>query len=347
MTRALLVCPGRGSYARESLGSLQGRSPAAQAVIAACDAWRAERGLPSVSELDAAEAFSARKHSAGEHASLLTAACTWADHAELRQDWQVVGVVGNSMGWYTALAVAGALPLDAAIALVDTMGSYQAQNVIGGQLMVPLTDADWTPSPSRVAQVEAALTAARAAGHVADWSIRLGSFAVLGADDGGLAFLKAALPAETRGARTFPAQLPLHSAFHTGLLQPTSERAQADLGWLPFQPPRVPLVDGRGALFRPWSADPAELAAYTLGHQVVRPYDFALSLQVACEHTAPDVIVLLGPGNPLGGPVAASLVHMGWRAMRTRADLDAHQAGDPPLLLSFGVPEQRARLLGA
>lgn len=343
MTRALLVCPGRGSYARESLGWLKDRAPA---VVGACDRWRADRGLPTVSELDAATTFSARRHSAGEHASLLTAACTWADHAELRPDWQVVGVVGNSMGWYTALAVAGALPLEAAIALVDTMGSYQQDNVLGGQLMVPLTDPDWTPSPARLAAVEQALAAARAAGHVADWSIRLGSFAVLGADEAGLAFLKARLPAETRGARTFPAQLPLHSAFHTALLAGASERAQADLAWLPFQAPRVPLVDGRGQIFRPHSADPEALRSYTLGHQVVRPYDFAMSLQVACEHTAPDVIVLLGPGNPLGGPVAATLVHTGWRAMRTRADFEAQQQGELPLLLSFGVEEQRQILVG-
>lgn len=345
MTRALLVAPGRGSYDRASLGSLQQRSPAAAAVIDAADALRAARGLPTVRQLDAEPAFSARKHSAGEHASLLTATATLADAAELSDRFEVVGVVGNSMGWYTALGLAGALDLHDTLRLIETMGSYQEGNVIGGQLMVPLTAADWTPEPHRRAAIDAALQAARDAGHGAWWSIDLGSFAVLGADDGGLAFLKAHLPTETRGPRTFPAQLPLHSAFHTPLLQPTSARAQHELADLNFQAPRVPLIDGRGRVFWPHSADPAALFAYTLGHQVTEPYDFAGSLHAALHQTAPEVIVLLGPGNPLGGPVAATLLKLGWAGLHDRAAFDARQAA-APLLLSFGIAEQRQHLTG-
>src|SRR5690606_27109538 len=106
------------------------------------------RGLPTVTALDAAERYSNRLHVAGEHASLLTAACSLADAADLDRDrYEVVGVVGNSMGFYTALAVADALPLPDAVRLIDTMGAYQESNVLGGQILYPLVDEAWRPSP--------------------------------------------------------------------------------------------------------------------------------------------------------------------------------------------------------
>jgi [acyl-carrier-protein] S-malonyltransferase len=345
-TRALIVCPGRGSYGKESLGSLRDRSPAAAAVIAAADALRTAAGRPTVSELDALDRHSAARHVAGEHASLLTATASLADLADLGPHVEIVGVCGNSMGWYTALVAAGALSLHDGLRLIETMGSYQANNVIGGQLLYPITHPDWTPDPERRARVEAALAAARTAGHAAGWSIDLGSFAVLGADDAGLAAITAALPPEARGAQTFPVRLPLHSAFHTALMGPTSDRARAELADLDFRAPRVPLIDGRGVVFRPWSADPAALADYTLGHQVTDPYDFARGLRAALHHTAPDVVVLLGPGNSLGGPSAATLVHAHWHGAETRAAFEAETAR-APMLLSFAVPEQRARLVQA
>ena len=109
--RALVLCPGRGSYSRKQLGSLQGRPSAA---LDAFDALRAEWGQPGPRALDAADRFSPRTHIAGEHASILTAGATLADVEQIDRDaFEIVGVVGNSMGWYTALGVAGALSLQA------------------------------------------------------------------------------------------------------------------------------------------------------------------------------------------------------------------------------------------
>ena len=61
------------------------------------------------------------------------------------------------MGWYTALAASGALPLDHAIRLIDTMGAYQARNVIGGQVLYPITDGDWRIDEQLEASVALAL----------------------------------------------------------------------------------------------------------------------------------------------------------------------------------------------
>ena len=72
MKRVVVVCPGRGSYSKETLGSLQSRSPAANAWLDACDAWRAANGRSTVRELDAAATYSGKLHVAGENASLLT-----------------------------------------------------------------------------------------------------------------------------------------------------------------------------------------------------------------------------------------------------------------------------------
>ena len=344
MTRALLVCPGRGSYERAALGSLADRSPAATAVIDAADALRSRLGRPTLRSIDTTP-WKTSLHVAGEHASLLTATCSLADLADLdRHRYDLVGVCGNSMGWYTALGASGALPLDDMLTLIETMGSYQAGNVLGGQILYPVCDDAWRPDPTLEAAVEAALAAARAEGHGAWWSIRLGGHAVLGADEGGLKALANHLPKLDKGARTFPMQLPLHSAFHTPLLQETSERACAELGGLAFRAPDLPLADGRGYVFRPTWASPDDLWSYTLGHQVVAPYDFTASVQAALAWTAPDVVIALGPGNPLGGPLARILVQAGWSGLRSKEDFEARQASNEPVLLSFGVKAQRALL---
>lgn len=346
--RALVVCPGRGSYDRSTLGSLVGRSPAAQEVVAACDAWRAQHGRPTVSELDAEAAFKAARHVAGEHASLLTFACSMADLAELdRSTIEVVGVTGNSMGWYTALGAAGALSLEDAIRLVDTMGAYQEGNVLGGQVLYPLTDDDWRHAPEREAAVERVIAEILATGAYAGWSIRLGGHAVLGGDAAGVKALLERLPPIQTGTRSFPVQLPMHSAFHTPVLAPTSARARAELGDLAARPPVVPLIDGRGGIHRPRWADPGALLDYTLGHQVVEPYDLTTAVRTALRHTGADLVVALGPGNSLGGPLARILVQEGWGGPRDKASFEARQQGDRPLLLSFGIPAQRKLLTGA
>ena len=343
MTRTLVVCPGRGSYDRGSLGQLSNRSTAAAAVIDACDAYRASLGRPTMRELDGAERHSARLHVAGEHASLLTFTCSLADFADLREDLEVVGVTGNSMGWYTALGASGALDMADAMRLVETMGWYQQGHVVGGQLLTPVSDAHWNMDPERLQAVEEALHSVRGAGHQADWSIRLGGFAVLGADQGGIRALMEALPQENRGSRNFPLQLPLHSAFHTALLTETSQRARQDLVDLAFRRPKVPLIDGLGRVHTRWSADPAELWDYTLGAQVTDTYDFDIAVLTALQYTAPDIVVVLGPGNSLGGPIARIMVMNGWMGMRTKADFEKASKGSSPLL-SFGLAPQRALL---
>lgn len=314
---------------------------AVEMFVGGCDGYRESLGRPTITELDAAERFSGRLHVAGEHASLLTFACSVADRLELSEELEVVGVTGNSMGWYTALGLAGALAMDDTVRLVETMASYQAGNQQGGQIIYPLTHPDFAADPTLPAAVDAALEACRAAGHEAWWSIHLGAFAVLGASATGVKFLLEALPEVKRGQATFPRQLPMHSAFHTPLLADASRRAHVDLAELAFRAPKVPLFDGHGHVFLPHTASADAIRDYTLGAQVVEPFDFRLALSTALAHCGADVVVMLGPGNSLGAPAASILLQEGWYGMSTKQDL---ASADPPRLLSFAREEQRALL---
>lgn len=337
--RVLVLCPGRGSYSRETLGMLQALPDAPS--LAPLEAVRRAAGRPTVRELDGAPRFTPRLHLAGEHASILTAGASLADLDQLDPARvQVVAVCGNSMGWYTALGHAGALSLADCARLIETMAAYQADNVIGGQIVYPLVDDDWQPHPARIQAVQAALS------RIPELytSIRLGGQVVLGGSVAALAAAQEALPAIDGGggAYTFPLRLPLHSAFHTPLMAETAARAQRDLADLAFQAPRVPLIDGMGQCWRPHHADPRAMAAYTLGPQVTSPYDFARMVTVALREYAPDAIVLPGPGGSLGGAVGQVLAAEGWAHIRSRRDFGARQASEAPILISMARPEQRA-----
>jgi len=335
--RAVFLCPGRGSYRRDQMGSLQGPSPAVDVM----EEVRAARGMPSLRELDAKDRFSGRLHLAGEHASLLTAACTWVDHERLDPEKvDVVAVVGNSMGWYTALGIAGALDLHSSALLIDTMGGFQQGNQIGGQIVYPLTGPDWRPDPIRRALVQ------RAIDQIPDlhWSIHLGGQAVLGGSRAAIAAAMERLPKEQRGVVTYPLVLPLHSAFHTPLLENTAAKARVELAHLPFRRPKVPMVDGTGQSWRPLYANPAGMAAWTLGDQISAAYDFTAMVRAALGEYAPDVVILPGPGEGLGGAVAQVMIELGWQGLTCRDDFMARQkSGDGPLV-SMCRPDQAARV---
>jgi len=333
--RALVVCPGRGSYGRAQLGSL----PAGDPIALALDRFRAGLGRPTPSELDRAPAYAPELHVAGEHASLLTFAGTAVDLAAISRDkLDIVGVTGNSMGFYTALYAAGALDLLAAARLVETLGHYQAGNVLGAQLLYPIVDDTWRPA-ARPAALDAALD--HPGVHV---SIHLGGTIVLGVDADGLAHARRVLPAIERGGLRYPLQLPLHSAFHTPLMAATAARARAELADLPLRSPAITLVGGDGVVHRPWAA-PAALWAYTLGPQITRPFDFERAVATAVGELGPDVIVLPGPGDALGSAVAQILIALRWRGLGERADFLAMQASDRPIVLAMHRPEQRARVV--
>ena len=330
MRRIAIVCPGRGSYAQQELRSL----PVGHPLVARADALRARYELPPLSALDRAPRFSAAEHLRPANASPLIWLVTLldAERALADPDASCTAVLGNSMGWYTALAVAGALDFDDGFALVQEMALLQEGLPGGGQLLYPTLGDDWRPDAARAGSVRAALDAA---GGQAFPSIHLGGYAVLAGTDAGMSALQQSLPPLEQGKSRYPLRLVGHGPYHTPLCEPVAHAAQSRLARLGFRRPRLTLIDGRGRRFTPWSTDPAALRDYTLGAQVLTPYDFTLSVRVALREHAPDELVLPGPGNSLGGVCGQILAAEGWRGVRSRADFDALQTSGDAVVRSM------------
>jgi acyl transferase domain-containing protein len=337
MKTAVLICPGRGTYTKTELGSLTRTFPDAS-LLARFDAARQALGQETLTALDTAASYSVSKHSRGDNASALIYACTLGDRLSLK-GIELVAVTGNSMGWYSALACAGALTPDNGFAVVNTMGTLMQERLIGGQLVYPHMGEDWRPDPARKSALLALVAEITTRpDHALALSIDLGGLLVLAGNEAGLKAFEAAVP-PVQGR--FPMRLSNHAAFHTALQAPVAAEGRARLPEALFGQPQLPLIDGRGHVWWPGAATAAALRDYTLGHQVTESYDFTAALRTAAREFAPDYFIIPGPGTTLGGAVAQSLILAGWKGMGGKADFQ-HLQGEAPFLISMALPEQRA-----
>lgn len=340
---ALVVAPGRGTYGKGELGSIARlHGDRFGDVIAGFDAQRRARDQPTVSDLDGAERFSVATHMRGDVAAPLIYTATLLDYLSIDRDKvDIVAVAGNSMGWYSALACGGAVSVEDGFRISNAMGLNSQAHGPGGQVLLPVADDDWRPVPGLRERLLALVIdiAARPA-HALGMSIDLGGMLVLAGNDAGIAALLAeAPPTSGRG----PLRLAGHGPFHTPLMAGSSDKARAELPASLLSGPAIPLIDGRGHIWRRFSSDPGAIWDYSFGHQILEPYDFARSVQVAVKEFAPDVIILPGPGDTLGGAIAQALIGIGWLDMTSKADFAVRQAQDP-ILLSMARPDQRARV---
>lgn len=341
MKTAVLICPGRGTYGKGELGTLSGFPD--RALLAQFDAERARLGQETLTSLDGAQTYSVARHTRGDNASALIYACTLGDRLAL-DGVELVAVTGNSMGWYSALACAGALsPMDG-FTVVNTMGSLMQEALIGGQLVYPFMGEDWVDAPAQRAELMALIAQiADRPGHDLALSIDLGGMLVLAGNEAGLKAFEAAVP-PVQGR--FPLRLGNHAAFHTALQAPVAAKGREAIPKSVFTQPEIPLIDGRGHVWWPGAATTQALYDYTLGHQVVQPYDFTAAIRTAAREFAPDCFVVAGPGTTLGGAVAQSLIRANWRGLASKADFQRMQAEDP-FLISMALPDQRVLVTGA
>jgi len=342
--RAVVICPGRGTYNKEELGYLTRLHSDKTEIIALIDDYRDRQGQMKIAELDSMENYSMRVHTAGENASALIYACALSDYQAINKDkFDIVAVTGNSMGWYIALAVAGALAQPQAIDLINTMGSMMTKGLIGGQMIYPIINDDWQIDSEKEQQVLQCLAQAnQQSGCEVYVSINLGGYLVFGGNKAGLKALEALLPmVQDR----YPMNLFNHAAFHTPLLNDVSKRAMSLMSADMFTTPKVPLIDGLGQVWQPYSCDTEQLYHYTLDTQVVEPYNFSKAIEVAIKEFAPDKLIILGPGATLGGAVAQSLISHQWLNLQTKADFIAQQKQDP-FILAMGLTEQRQQVVG-
>lgn len=339
--KAVVICPGRGTYNKPELGYIGRYHSDKSTLTKQFDTLREGLGQISIERLDAAPHFEARVHTAGDNASGLIYAASFLDSIDCHQAFDVIAVTGNSMGWYTTLAVAGACaPLDA-FRIVNTMGSLMQERLIGGQLIYPFVEADWRHDPQACARLLEIINEInnRSDCHLAV-SIRLGGMLVVAGDNAGLAAFENAVP---RVHSRFPLRLVNHAAFHTSLQSPVAAAGRAELEEDLFGTPQVPMIDGRGNIWYPGSSSIDELRRYTLNHQITETYDFTAAIRVAARSFAPDVFVVLGPGETMGSAVAQSLIAINWQGLSCKDDFLARQAQNP-VILSMGRAADRIRV---
>ena len=337
--RALVICPGRGTYNATELGYLKTHHAARQDVIAAVDAVRGAMGQMTVSQLDGADKYTPSVHMTGDNASALIYACAMADFAAIdREKFDIVAVTGNSMGWYLALACAGIVDLAGGARLVNNMGGIMHQHGAGGQIVWSICDDNWNIQKDKLLFINNLMIEASIISEVSIYiSIRLGGMIVLAADEAGLKWLMERLPKDDR----FPLRLMHHAAFHSPLLNHVVPMARSDNPLSDFGVGEIPAIDGQGRIWSPRAFNRDAIYAYTLGAQLTDSYDFTRAVQVAAAEFAPDTVIVLGPGTTLGAPIAQALIASGWRGLSSKADFQARQQ-DEPILISMGMAEQRA-----
>ncbi len=329
--RIVVVCPGRGSYTRETSGYLDKYGEAAKEHIIWMDQRREKDDMQSISSLDS-EPFKSKIHMAGENASTLIFACSMSDYVSIdKEKYEIVSIVGNSMGWYTALSLGNAISTKAGYELIHTMGSMMKNQLIGGQVIYPIVDNDWINNTEKKTEIISILK-----NTGCYLSIELGGYLVIGGEQTCLDLLLKQLPKKDK----YPFQLPFHAAFHTPLLKSISEKAFSLIPQKLFQKPSIPIVDGQGKIWSPYSTSPKLLFEYTLREQVISVFDFTRAISVALKEFCPEKILLLGPGNSLGGAIGQIIVEHGWNGIHSKNDFIMQQKKDP-FLISIGIEEQR------
>lgn len=340
--KAVVVCPGRGTYNKSELGYLHHFHSDKTDLIQSMDDYRLQSGQPAITGLDQADKFDPRIHTRGDNASSLIYACAYADFLSIDPDRiDVVAVTGNSMGWYIALTCANSLNPDDAMSLIDTMGKLMHEQATGGQVIYPLLDENWKAIPGRALELDRLKqTINQQPDCVLSDSILLGGFRVFAGNEAALELLNASLPS----SGNYPMRLPNHAAFHSPLMQTISDTARSLIPPEPFKPPQLPLVDGRAQSWFPLSSNARNLYQYTLGHQIVETYNFTRAIQVCVQEFAPDYLIIPGPGNSLGGATAQALIDIRWQGLKSKQDFLQRQQNDP-FILSMGLKEQRTLIV--
>ena len=329
--RLVIICPGRGSYTRETSGYFAVSSKLAKDHISWMDDQRKSVKMSTLTDLDT-QPFKAKIHMIGENASPLIYACSLSDFLSINNEkYEIVAITGNSMGWYIALALGQALNKENAYHLIQTMGSLSSRNLHGGQIIYPIIDDNW-----QVDKEKEKMVLDKVKKRNAFISIYLGGYLIIGGEQNTLDELLKELPTIDK----YPLQLPFHSAFHTPIMENISRLSFSKIPYSFFQKPNIPLIDGRGNIWSPYSTDIKELYNYTLGYQVKKTYNFTSSINVAIKEFCPDKIVLLGPGNTLGGSIGQIIIQSKWLDVTSKTDFVDLQKTDP-FLISMDIKKQR------
>lgn len=203
------------------------------------------------------------------------------------------GVAGHSLGEYSALVAAGALPFADAIRAVRLRGRYMQEAVpVGAGAMAAILMLD-------AAKVDEACREAARGEVVSAANINCpGQIVIAGAAGAVERAIEGCL---AKGARR-AIKLPVSAPFHCALMEPAENRLAADLQALVFSEARVPV-------FRNVDGEPQTAAAVLregLVRQVSRPVQWEKTL-LAMARDGFDTFVELGPGSVVSGLVKKTL----------------------------------------
>lgn len=291
MATALLF-PGQGSQTVGMGKALVESSAAARAVFAEADAALAGEGGPKLSQLILEGPVEELKRTKNTQPAILTMsiAALRALEEKLGAPPSVAFVAGHSLGEYSALVAAGALPFADAVRAVRARGGFMQDAVPEGEGAMAAVlglDAD---SITRVVD-----ESARAGAYVAVANYNGPEQTVIAGTVAGVAAATVALKAA--GARRVMA-LPVSAPFHCALMGPVTASLQAVLAGVSVGALRMPVVSNVDAAP---NSDAGRVRGL-LVEQVTAPVRFTEMLQRMMKDGV-DTFVEVGPGKVLSSVV--------------------------------------------
>jgi [acyl-carrier-protein] S-malonyltransferase len=198
-------------------------------------------------------------------------------------------VAGHSLGEYSALVAAGALPLSAALPLVRFRAQSMQEAVPEGQgAMAAILGLD--DDAARAACAEAAQgEAVQAVNFNAPGQVVIAGHQA--------AVARAIEACKARGAkRAMP--LPVSAPFHSSLMQPAAEKLRGYLQGVTLLPPGIPLINNVDVKTE---SDPARIKD-ALVRQAAAPVRWVETIRAMAEQGVTHVLEC-GPGKVLAGLV--------------------------------------------
>lgn len=207
----------------------------------------------------------------------------------LRPGW----VAGHSLGEYSALVAAGALPVGAAATLVHHRGRYMQEAVPEGEgSMAAVLGLD-NDQVARICAQQDGAGVVEVANVNAPGQVVIAGHRV--AVEGAVA------AAQQAGARR-AIMLNVSAPFHCSLMQPAADRLAPELDGAPLVDPAVPVVCNVDAA----AVTTAAAARDALKRQVTQPVRWSETLEFLAAQGV-DVFVEVGPGRVLSGLVKRTL----------------------------------------
>jgi [acyl-carrier-protein] S-malonyltransferase len=280
------IFPGQGSQAVGMGRDLAAQEPAARAVFAEADE---ALGL-SLSRLCFEGPAEELQLTENTQPAILTASIAVLRAMEKAGLPAPDFVAGHSLGEYSALVAAGALPLATAVRTVRARGRYMQEAVpVGVGAMAAILGAD--PETVAAACAEAAQGEVCSPANInSPKQIVIAGHA--GAVDRAIELLK------TRGVRK-AVKLNVSAPFHCALMRPAQERLAGDLAQIEFNDLNVPLVTNVDAA--PIRA--GDDARDALVRQVSAPVRWRESIERLMHEHNVQTFIEVGPGKVLAGLV--------------------------------------------